>query len=217
MIIAIDGGAATGKTTIAKILSKKINFIHLNSGLLYRGITFILTENDLLNKNDNFYLKFLNKMNFKVSGAKFNIINYNNFDITPKLHDKHITENIKFISNNIIIRKYITDLQRKISNNINIVCEGRDIGTVVFPFAKYKFFLNADINIRVERRYKQYLNNNITIEKKEIKQMLLDRDYNDSNRKVSPLKKAEDSIVLDTSNRSVEEQIDIIVEKINKG
>ena len=217
MIIAIDGGAATGKTTIAKILSKKINFIHLNSGLLYRGITFILTENDLLNKNDDFYLKFLNKMNFKVSGAKFNIINYNNFDITPKLHDKHITENIKFISNNIIIRKYITDLQRKISNNINIVCEGRDIGTVVFPFAKYKFFLNADINIRVERRYKQYLNNNITIEKKEIKQMLLDRDYNDSNRKVSPLKKAEDSIVLDTSNRSVEEQIDIIVDKINKG
>ena len=217
MIIAIDGGAATGKTTIAKKLSKKINFIHLNSGLLYRGITYILLENDLLNKSDEFYIDFLKKIDFNITGNKYDIISYKNNDITCQLHNKNIADNIKYISNNIIIRKYITNLQREISTGINIVCEGRDIGTVVFPFADCKFFLKANIDIRVERRYKQYLKNNIKIDKQKIKQMLLDRDYNDTNRNISPLKKAKDSIVLNTSNKSIDEQIAIIVEKINKG
>ena len=217
MIIAIDGGAATGKTTIAKILSKKINFVHLNSGLLYRGITYILTKNNLLSKNNKFYINYLKKINFNVTGVNYDIINYNNLNITDHLHTKCIAENIKYVSSNIVIRNYITELQRQISANINIVCEGRDIATVVFPFAEYKFFLNADINVRVERRYKQYMKNNINIDKKKIKKMLLERDYNDINRDASPLKKAKDSIVLDTSNKSIDEQVNIIIEKINKG
>jgi len=217
MIIAIDGGAATGKTTIAKLLSKKINFIHLNSGLLYRGITYILIENNLLNKDDDFYLEYLKKINFKLVGGKFDIVKYNSLNITNKLHDKYITENINFISTNLVIRNYITNLQRKISTNIDVVCEGRDIGTVVFPGADFKFFLSAHIDIRVERRYQQYINNNIKIEKEKIKKMLLDRDYNDTNRKVSPLMKAKDSVVLDTTNKTINEQIDIIVENIKKG
>ena len=168
MIIAIDGGAATGKTTIAKLLSEKINFLHLNSGLIYRGITHVLFENKFLNKNESFYKQFLKNINFEVTGDKYNVIRYNNKNITNLLHDKYIAENISFVSDNAIIRDYITKLQRKISTNINVVCEGRDIGTVVFPFADYKFFLNADINVRVERRYQQYLKNNIQIEKKQI-------------------------------------------------
>ena len=214
MIVAIDGGAATGKTSIAKLLSKKINYVHLNSGLLYRGITYILIQNKLLNKEDIFYSEYLKKINFKVTGVGFNVILYNNINITNLLHDKYIAENINFISNNIIIREYITDLQRDIANNLNVVCEGRDIGTVVFPFADFKFFLKADIDIRVERRYQQYLKNNISLEKEKIKKMLLDRDYNDINRKVSPLKKANNSIELDTTYKTIEEQIDIIIAKI---
>ena len=173
MIIAIDGGAATGKTTIAKILSKKINFVHLNSGLLYRGITYILTKNNLLSKNNKFYINYLKKINFNVTGVNYDIINYNNLNITDHLHTKCIAENIKYVSSNIVIRNYITELQRQISANINIVCEGRDIATVVFPFAEYKFFLNADINVRVERRYKQYMKNNININKKKIKKNVI--------------------------------------------
>ena len=152
-----------------------------------------------------------------MSGNKYNVVNYNNHDITCQLHNKNIADNIKYVSNNIIIREYMTNLQREISADINIVCEGRDIGTVVFPYADYKFFLNANIDVRVERRYKQYLKNNIKIDKQKIKQMLLDRDYNDTNREISPLKKAKDSMVLNTSNKSVDEQITIIVEQINKG
>ena len=214
MIVAIDGGAATGKTSIAKLLSKKINYIHLNSGLLYRGITYILIQNKLLNKEDIFYSEYLKKINFKVVGVGYNTILYNNINITNLLHDKYIAENINFISNNIIIREYITKLQRHIANNINVVCEGRDIGTVVFPFAEFKFFLKADIDIRVERRYQQYLKNNISLEKEKIKEMLIDRDYNDTNRKVSPLKKANDSVELDTTYKTIEEQIDIIIAKV---
>ena len=217
MIIAIDGGAATGKTTIAKFLSKKINFLHLNSGLIYRGITHVLFENKFLNKNESFYKQFLKNINFEVTGDKYNVIRYNNENITNLLHDKYIAENISFVSDNAIIRDYITKLQRKISTNINVVCEGRDIGTVVFPFADYKFFLNADINVRVERRYQQYLKNNIQIEKKQIKKMLIRRDHNDINRQVSPLIKAKDAMKIDTTNKTVNEQIDIIIEILNKG
>jgi len=217
MIIAIDGGAATGKTTIAKFLSKKINFLHLNSGLIYRGITHVLFENKFLNKNESFYKQFLKNINFEVTGDKYNVIRYNNKNITNLLHDKYIAENISFVSDNAIIRDYITKLQRKISTNINVVCEGRDIGTVVFPFADYKFFLNADINVRVERRYQQYLKNNIQIEKKQIKKMLIRRDHNDINRQVSPLIKAKDAMKIDTTNKTVNEQIDIIIEILNKG
>ena len=215
MIIAIDGGAATGKTTIAKLLSKKIDFVHLNSGLIYRGITYILSKDNLLNENDDFYINYLKEIDFKITGDNFNKIFYNNYDITNQLHNKNITENIKFISNNIVIREYITKLQRTISKNINVVCEGRDIGTVVFPSADFKFFLTADINVRVERRFSQYLSNNIEIKREKIKKMLLNRDYNDSNRKISPLKKANEAIVLDTTNKSINEQIDIIISKIN--
>ena len=217
MIIAIDGGAATGKTTIAKLLSEKINFLHLNSGLIYRGITHVLFENKFLNKNESFYKQFLKNINFEVTGDKYNVIRYNNKNITNLLHDKYIAENISFVSDNAIIRDYITKLQRKISTNINVVCEGRDIGTVVFPFADYKFFLNADINVRVERRYQQYLKNNIQIEKKQIKKMLIRRDHNDINRQVSPLIKAKDAMKIDTTNKTVNEQIDIIIEILNKG
>ena len=216
MIISIDGGAATGKTTIAKELSKKINFLHLNSGLIYRAITYILIKNNFLYMDDNFYLEYLSKINFKISGDSFNIINYNNIDITPLLHDKSIADNLNIISNNVFIRNYVTKLQRDIAKNTNVVCEGRDIGTVVFPLAQFKFFLKANIDTRVERRYQQYLKNNIRIKKEKIKTMLLNRDYNDIHRKISPLMKAVDAITLDTTNKSINDQINIIITKVKK-
>ena len=90
MIIAIDGGAATGKTTIAKLLSKKIDFVHLNSGLIYRGITYILSKDNLLNENDDFYINYLKEIDFKITGDNFNKIFYNNYDITNQLHNKNL-------------------------------------------------------------------------------------------------------------------------------
>ena len=207
MIIAIDGGAGTGKTTIAKLLSEKINFIHLNSGLIYRAVTYILLKNNCLNNTDNFYQDFLKDVNLKIVGDKLDVVMYDSKNITDNLYNKEITDNIKYTSNNFYIRSHVTDIQRLLSVEKNVICEGRDIGSVVFPNAKFKFFLDCDINQRTERRYNQFLKNNIIIDKNNLKKMILERDLNDSNREHSPLKRVSDAILIDTTKMNIEEVI----------
>ena len=207
MIIAIDGGAGTGKTTIAKLLSEKISFIHLNSGLIYRAVTYILLKNNYFNNTDDFYLDFLRDVNLKIIGDKLDVVMYDSHNITDNLYNKEITDNIKYTSNNFYIRSYVTDIQRLLSVEKNVICEGRDIGSVVFPNAKFKFFLECDINQRTERRYNQFLNNNIIIDKDNLKKMILERDLNDSNREHSPLKRVSDAILIDTTKMNIEEVI----------
>ena len=214
MIIAIDGGAATGKTATAKLLSKKINYIHLNSGLLYRGFTYIYNNNNELFFKNKVNKTFLEKSLFEIKGKNLDKIFYNNEDITDFMYSKNITDKINIISNNSEIRNIINKIQKEVVKNKNIVCEGRDIGTVVFPKADYKFFLIANINIRVSRRLAQYSRNNVIIDKEEIKKMIIKRDNNDRNRKYSPLIKASDSIVIDTSKLSIKEQVDYIYNKV---
>ena len=207
MIIAIDGGAGTGKTTIAKLLSEKINFIHLNSGLIYRAVTYILLKNNCFNNTDNFYQDLLRDVNLKIIGDKLDVVMYDSHNITDNLYNKEITDNIKYTSNNFYIRSYVTDIQRLLSVEKNVICEGRDIGSVVFPNAKFKFFLECDINQRTERRYNQFLKNNIIIDKDNLKKMILERDLNDSNRDHSPLKRVSDAILIDTTKMNIEEVI----------
>ena len=207
MIIAIDGGAGTGKTTIAKLLSEKINFIHLNSGLIYRAVTYILLKNNCFNNTDNFYQDLLRDVNLKIIGDKLDVVMYDSHNITDNLYNKEITDNIKYTSNTFYIRSYVTDIQRLLSVEKNVICEGRDIGSVVFPNAKFKFFLECDINQRTERRYNQFLKNNIIIDKDNLKKMILERDLNDSNRDHSPLKRVSDAILIDTTKMNIEEVI----------
>jgi len=214
MIISIDGGAATGKTTVAKTLSKKINFIHLNSGLIYRALTYIFLENNFLNKKTHFDQVFLNNLDLKVQGDNLNMIYYNSINISSALHSKSIAENIKYISDNVIIRKFITQIQRNLSKNKNVVCEGRDIGSIVFPYAELKFFLECDIDERVERRYNQYLTNNIDCNKSNLKKMILNRDKNDMTRINSPLIKVKESILINTTDLKLEDVIKIMCKNI---
>ena len=204
-------------------MNKNINlfkFILFFSIILFTNSKAELNNKIIITVGDEIITNYDMTQEFKY----LNVITLGNFKTMNNKEAKRIAEDslindkIKVNAlanyNNIIIREYITNLQRHIANNINVVCEGRDIGTVVFPFADFKFFLKADIDIRVERRHQQYLKNNITLEKEKIKKMLLDRDYNDINRKVSPLKKANNSIVLDTTYKTIEEQIDIIIAKV---
>jgi len=132
---------------------------------------------------------------------------YDSKNITDNLYNKEITDNIKYTSNNFYIRSHVTDIQRLLSVEKNVICEGRDIGSVVFPNAKFKFFLQCDINQRTERRYNQFLKNNIIIDKNNLKKMILERDLNDSNREHSPLKRVSDAILIDTTKMNIEEVI----------
>ena len=216
MIVSIDGGAATGKSTIAKMLSSKIDFVHLNSGLLYRAITFILIKESFLNESSLFYKKYFKNLELQIKGESLNFIFYKNENITSHLYTQQIADNIKYVSNNRFIREYITSIQRELSKNTNVVCEGRDIGSVVFPNADVKFFLKCDINERVKRRAKQFIKNNIVVDDKKLKSMILNRDKNDINRKNSPLKIVDNSIIIDTTNLTLEDIIEMMCEKIKE-
>ena len=216
MIVSIDGGAATGKSTIAKMLSSKINFVHLNSGLLYRAVTFILIKENFLNESSLFYKKYFKNLELQIKGESLNVIYYKNENITSHLYEQQIADNIKYVSNNRFIREYITSIQRELSKNVNVVCEGRDIGSVVFPNADIKFFLKCDIDERVKRRAKQFINNNIIVDNKKLKAMILNRDKNDINRKNSPLKIVDSSIIIDTTNLKLEDIIKMMCEKIKE-
>jgi len=217
MIISIDGPAASGKSTTAKLLSEKLNYIHLNSGLFYRAVTYIYIEENLFDNKyhsvDNFFLN--NDLN--LYGKKLDKVIWNNLDITQYLYNEKINSKINVISNNHLIRKYLVDKQRNVSLDKNIVCEGRDIGTVVFPNAEFKFYLNASINSRIRRRYKEFNNNDIDVSEYQIKKNLINRDTNDINRKISPLKKADDAIEIDTTNMTIEQQVENIYNKIKQG
>ena len=208
MIIAIDGPAASGKSTTAKLLAEKIHFIHLNSGLMYRAITYIIIKNNLL-EDFSSSMKFLFE-NLKFKGKHLNIVFFKGKNISDKLYSEKINKNINFVSNNIIIRKKLIQFQRSLVKNKNVVCEGRDIGSVVFPDAEFKFYLNASIDERADRRYKEVLKTNSNISKEEIINNIIVRDSNDINRKNSPLMKVKDCIELDTTRLTINQQVEYI-------
>ena len=217
MVISIDGPAASGKSTTAKLLANKLKFIHLNSGLLYRGITYLFLKGNIITLDeisiDNFFLK----NEFNLSGKKLNKVIWNNQNISKYLFMENINEAINDISNNHLIRNYLIDKQRVLSFNKDIICEGRDIGTVVFPNADFKFYLIASIKSRALRRYSELKKNNKSITRNSVMLNLINRDKNDINRKYSPLRKADNAIEIDTTDMSIREQMKMLYKQIKQG
>ena len=206
MIIAIDGPAGSGKSTTAKLLAKKIGFIYLDTGAMYRAVTHYFLNNSADLTNSLEILQLLNKMNLK--------IDHQNDEFTVFLDDKNVNSHIRkqninqFVSDVSKIgevRKEMVEIQRNFSNKKDIVVEGRDIGSHVFPNADYKFFIKADILVRAKRRFNEMSESSITIP--ELATQLEQRDMLDSNRAISPLVKANDALVIDTTSLTIEEQV----------
>lgn len=208
-IIALDGPSGSGKSTIANILAKKIKISYLNTGSMYRAVTLFFLENNI-KKSDKIDIDLLRKINIDIKEDK---VFLNEKDVSDKIRNKEVTENVSWVSSISLVRKYLVDMQRKISQNKSIILDGRDIGTVVFPNAKYKFFLVASSEVRAKRRYEQ---NEIDKPLEEIQKDIEKRDYLDSHREISPLKKAEDAIEIDSSNLTIDETIEEIINKMDK-
>ncbi|OFO44085.1 cytidylate kinase [Anaerococcus sp. HMSC075B03] len=208
-IIALDGPSGSGKSTIANILAKKLKISYLNTGSMYRAVTLFFLENNI-KKSDKIDIDLLRKINIDIKGDK---VFLNEKDVSDKIRNKEVTENVSWVSSISLVRKYLVDMQRKISQNKSIILDGRDIGTVVFPNAKYKFFLVASSEVRAKRRYEQ---NEIDKPLEEIQKDIEKRDYLDSHREISPLKKAEDAIEIDSSNLTIDETIEEIINKMDK-
>lgn len=208
-IIALDGPSGSGKSTIANILAKKLKISYLNTGSMYRAVTLFFLENNI-KKSDKIDIDLLRKINIDIKEDR---VFLNEKDVSDKIRNKEVTENVSWVSSISLVRKYLVDMQRKISQNKSIILDGRDIGTVVFPNAKYKFFLVASSEVRAKRRYEQ---NEIDKPLEEIQKDIEKRDYLDSHREISPLKKAEDAIEIDSSNLTIDETIEEIINKMDK-
>ena len=208
-IIALDGPSGSGKSTIANLLANKLKISYLNTGSMYRALTLYFLENNI-KKSDNIDIKILKKINIDINEDK---VFLNGKDVSQEIRDKEVTENVSWVSSIPIVREYLVEMQRNISKNKSIILDGRDIGTVVFPDAKYKFYLDASSFVRAKRRFEQ---NEIDKSFEEIKKDIEKRDYLDSHREISPLKKAEDAIEIDSSDLTIDQTIEKILEKMDK-
>jgi len=217
-VIAIDGPAASGKSTTAKQLAKKMKYIYIDSGAMYRACALrSLQESIELNDIEKLH-KMLDKINIEITYSETgNKIILNDNDVSDRIREADITKLSSEIAVIGIVRERMVDLQREMGKRGGVIMDGRDIGTVVFPDADYKFFMIADVKTRAKRRWKEAMDNGENLFLQEIERELIWRDKNDTDRKISPLKKAEDAIELDTGNMTIEEQTDFIFKYIKDG
>ena len=211
IIIALDGPAAAGKTSTARLLANKLKYIYIDTGAMYRAVTlaYLNSKTDLNNEN---LIKILNSINIELKASDNGQITLlNNIDVSEEIRSVLVNQYVSPVSANEYVRKKLVDIQRKLGSGKSCVMDGRDIGTIVFPDAELKVFLTASIEERTRRRlleYKQKELNDLSFE--EISEQIIKRDKYDSTRAVSPLRKAEDAIEIDTSNLTLAQQVEII-------
>ena len=214
MIIAIDGPSASGKSTTAKGVAERLGITHLDTGAMYRTVTLGIIEYGIDLNDHERICKFLEGL--EINFDSLNDIWANGHNVTGKIRTTEVSSNVSAVSAISQVREKMVAIQRAIAEGSDCVLEGRDIGTVVFPNADYKFFLVADLKIRAKRRLVELEKIGENILLSEITSDLQNRDQLDSSRDISPLVQAEDAITINTSKLTIDEQIEKIVEIINK-
>ncbi|MCS5633500.1 MAG: (d)CMP kinase [Candidatus Marinimicrobia bacterium] len=215
MIVAIDGPAATGKSTSAKKVSRELGFTHLDTGAMYRCVTLSVLRNQITLDNENALSQLLNELDIRLEKLDDELIVYlNGEDVSDEIRKAEVTSYVSTVSALSQVRNALVRIQRNIAKNQDCVVEGRDIGTIVFPDAEFKFFLIADDFVRARRRQLDLIaigeEKSIAVLVEEIRQ----RDFLDSERSNSPLLKADDAIEIDTSKMTFEEQVAFMVNKV---
>ena len=209
MIIAIDGPSASGKSTTAKGIARKLKILHIDTGAMYRAITYVLKNDRIVYKNKKVLSNYLKGV--EVSFNNQNEVCFNGTCISKDIRSKAVTEMVSQISSIELVRKKMVLSQRNIAKDRDCILDGRDIGSVVFPNAEYKFFLDANIEDRANRRLKEFSRYGEKVTYQEVIDQLKKRDRLDSTRKISPLIKSKDAILIDTSKLTIKQQIEKII------
>ncbi len=212
-VVAIDGTSGSGKTTTARKVSKLLGWLYLDTGATYRAVAYFVLRRGVNPNDEKKVTQILDELNIeieKVNNEQRTIVNGE--DISDKLRTDEVNKAVTPVSKMKAVRRFLVGIQRKIVDDNNAIIEGRDIGTVVFPDADLKFYMDADVGVRAKRRGLQDSKENLEEVEKDLKR----RDYHDSTRKESPLKKSDDAYLLDTSSLSIDEQVDIVISEIKK-
>ena len=219
MIVAIDGPAGAGKSTVAKLLAQKLGFVYVDTGAMYRALTLKALEN-------NIALHDVSGLAAIARASSIDLINTSSGslrvlldgrEVTDLIREPRITRVVSDIAKIKEVREVLMELQRKLGGNKDVVVDGRDIGTVVFPRAERKFFLDADFKERIKRRYKELKAAGSLVSAKDVEGDLANRDTIDSTRECAPLKKADDAIYIDTTALSIEQVVDTLFKKVKNG
>lgn len=212
--IAIDGPAGSGKSTISKIIAEKLDIMYLDTGAMYRGITYKALESKVTPEDLDTLVVLLNTTEITFKGAELILDNINR---SSEIRHPEISENVSLYAAVKEIREDLVKRQQYLSENNSIIMDGRDIGTVVLPKATYKIYLTASVEERAERRYNELVNKGHVVDFDTIKDDIIKRDYNDMNRSVSPLKKASGAVEIDTTGQTINQVVDVIIAIIQKG
>ena len=217
MIVAVDGPAGSGKGTVTKKIEEKMGFLNLDTGATYRCVALQVLKENVKLEDEEKIIKIANEIDIQIdnTGSK-DIILLNGEDVSKEIRTKEVTSIVAPISSIIPVREKMVEVQRKLATGKNVIVEGRDIGTVVFPNADLKIYLDASEEIRAKRRYKENMENGINTTYEEVLENVKLRDYNDKNKKVGALKKAEDAVVIDSSKMNIDEVVEKVKELIKQ-
>lgn len=205
--IAIDGPAGAGKSTIAKLVGKKFDLMYINTGYMYRAVTLMAMEHNIEYTDIENLCKLIDSLSMHFDHDRI-IVNAK--DISDRIVMPDISKNVSNYAAVLEVREKLVSIQRSLSEKYNVIMDGRDIGTVVLKDAKFKFFLTASPEERAKRRYNELTHKNVEVNYDDILTDIKKRDYIDSNREVSPLKKAEDAVEIDSSTMSIDEVVNYI-------
>jgi cytidylate kinase len=215
IVVAIDGYSSCGKSTLAKALAKKLHFIYVDSGAMYRAVTLYFLRNQIDLKDTRQITEALNNVHLNFHARDYEThITLNDEEVSDEIRLMPVSENVSAISAIKLVRQEMVKQQQRMGQSKNIVMDGRDIGTMVFPDAQLKIFMTADPKVRAERRHKELLPKNPDITLEEVFENLAHRDYADTTRAESPLTRAEDAIILDNTNLTPEQQLQFALDKL---
>lgn len=213
-IVAIDGPAGTGKGTITKLIAEELGFLNIDTGAMYRSVALQALREGISNiEEKDRIIEIAKKINIEMKNENDNQITYlNGENVSKEIRSKEVSSFVSPVSSIPEVREIMVELQRKMSKGKDVIMEGRDITTVVFPNADVKIYLDADVEERAKRRFKENQEKGIEMNYEEVLQAIKERDYNDMNKSVGALKIAKDAIIVDTTNLTIEE----VKEKVKK-
>lgn len=212
--IAIDGPSAAGKSSIAKIIAKELDYVYIDTGAMYRCVGYYCLQNKIDLNNEQAVVAILNKINITMDSN--NHIYLNDCDVSSQIRQDEVSMTASLVSSYQGVREFLVKQQRQMASIGGVILDGRDIGTVVLPDAKLKIYQSASVETRAQRRYLENKQRGLPADLETIKKDIEQRDYQDMHRNISPLKRADDAIVLDTSNLNIEEVVSEVLKLVKQ-